>query len=120
MPGVVPAPSAWLPGPKPLPPAPWSGRGRPATRLRRDAEHRPVTLKSLAMHLPARAWRSLTWRAGTQGALASRFAAVRVRPAHRDTQRSEPWPQEWLLIEWPDGAAGPGQYWVSNLRLRTR
>ena len=64
-------------------------------------------------------WRSLTWRAGTQGELASRFAAVRVRPAHRDTQRSEPWPQEWLLIEWPNGEAEPTKYWFSNLPRRT-
>jgi SRSO17 transposase len=90
--GVRSGTSVWPPGHEPLPPAPWSGRGRPATRLRRDAEHRPVTLKALACRLPARAWRSLTWRTGTQGALALRFAAVRVRPAHRDTQRSEPWP----------------------------
>src|SRR6201986_3613532 len=80
--GVRSGTSVWPPGYGPLPPAPWSGRGRPATRLRRDAEHRPVTLTALAMHLPARAWRSLTWRAGPQGELASRFAAVRVRPAH--------------------------------------
>ena len=88
--GVRSGTSVWPPGHGPLPPPPWSGRGRPAIRLRRDAAHQPVTLKTLAMHLPARAWRSVTWRAGTQGALASRFAAVRVRPAHRDTQRSEP------------------------------
>src|ERR1700749_4772265 len=117
--GVRSGTSAWLPGTKPLPPAPWSGRGRPATRLRRDAEHRPVTLKALACSLPSRAWRSVTWRVGTQGELASRFAAVRVRPAHRDTQRSEPWPQEWLLIEWPDGEAEPAKYWFSNLPRRT-
>ena len=88
--GVRSGTSVWPPGHGPLPPPPWSDRGRPAIRLRRDAAHQPVTLKTLAMHLPARAWRSVTWRAGTQGALASRFAAVRVRPAHRDTQRSEP------------------------------
>ena len=44
---------------------------------------------------------------------------MRVRPAHRDTQRSEPWPQEWLLIEWPDGEAEPAKYWFSNLSQRT-
>ena len=33
--------------------------------------------------------------------LQSRFAAMRVRPAHRDYWRSEPHPEEWLLIEWP-------------------
>src|ERR1700752_3465036 len=82
--GVRSGPSVWPPGHGPLPPPPWSGRGRPATRLRRDAEHRPVTLKGLAMHLPARAWRSLTWRAGTQGALVDRAglpgAQARARP----------------------------------------
>ena len=48
-----------------------------------------------------------------------RCAAVRVRPGHRDTQRTEPWPQEWLLIEWPDGEAEPAKYWFSNLSQRT-
>jgi len=38
---------------------------------------------------------------------------------HHDTQRTEPWPQEWLLIEWPDGAAEPTKYWFSNLPRRT-
>jgi SRSO17 transposase len=42
-----------------------------------------------------------------------------VRPAHRNTQRSEPWPEEWLLIEWLDGEAEPTQYWFSNLSRRT-
>jgi SRSO17 transposase len=117
--GVRSGTSVWAPGTAPLPPASWSGRGRPATRLRRDGGHQPVTLKTLALSLPARAWRSVTWREGCQGALSSRFAAVRVPPAHRDTQRSEPWPEEWLLIEWPKGEAGPAKYWFSNLPQRT-
>ena len=117
--GVRSGTSVWPPGHGPLPPPPWSGRGRPAIRRRRDAAHQPVTLKTLAMHLPTRAWRSVTWRAGTQGELAARFAAVRVRPAHRDTQRSEPWPQEWRLIEWPKGKAEPTKCWFSNLPQRT-
>jgi SRSO17 transposase len=29
--------------------------------------------------------------------------------------RSEPWPQEWLPIEWPKGEAEPTKYWLSNL-----
>ena len=117
--GVRSGTSVWPPGHGPLPPAPWSGRGRPATRLHRDAEHRPVTLKALAYRLPARAWRTITWRQGSQGKLSSRFAAVRVRPAHRDTLRSEPWPEEWLLIEWPEGSDEPSKYWLSNLPART-
>jgi SRSO17 transposase len=42
-----------------------------------------------------------------------------VRPAHRDTERSEPWPEEWLLIEWPAGDAEPAKYWFSNRPRRT-
>ena len=117
--GVRSGTSVWAPGSGPLPPAPWSGRGRRPTRLRRDAENQPVTLKALALSLPAQDWRTVTWRAGTQGELSSRFAAVRVRPAHRDTQRCEHWPEEWLLIEWPAGDAEPAKYWFSNLPKRT-
>src|SRR3989441_1532648 len=45
----------------------------------------------------------------------SRFAAVRVRPAHRDDWRSTPRPEEWLLIEWPRTDAAPIKYWLSTL-----
>src|SRR3954469_5738370 len=117
--GVRPGTSVWAPGTGPLPPAPWSGRGRRPTRLRREAENQPVSLKALALSLPAQDWHSVTWRAGTNGELSARFAAVRVRPAHRDTRRSEPWPEEWLLIEWPAGDAEPAKYWFSNLSRRT-
>src|SRR4029453_4185769 len=39
--------------------------------------------------------------------LSGRFAAVRVRPAHRDYNRPVPRPEEWLLIEWAQGEAEP-------------
>jgi SRSO17 transposase len=116
--GIRPGTSVWPPGQAPLPPKPWSGRGRPPVRLQRSPEHQPVPVKDLAMGLPARAWRTVTWREGSRAALTSRFAAVRVRPAHRDTQRSAPWPEEWLLVEWPEGAEEPSQYWLSNLPPR--
>jgi SRSO17 transposase len=51
--------------------------------------------------------------------LRSRFAAVRVRPAHRDEKRTEPRPEEWLLIEWPKEASEPTKYWLSNLPSKT-
>ena len=35
--------------------------------------------------------------------------------AHRDFNRSEPWPEEWLLIEWPKGEKEPTKYWLSTL-----
>jgi SRSO17 transposase len=112
--------TVWQPGTGPLPPLPYSGRGRRPTRLRRDVGHQQVSVKDLAKGLPAHTWHKVAWREGSKGDLASRFAAVRVRPAHDDQQRSEPWPEEWLLIEWPRGEADPTRYWFSNLPPRTR
>jgi SRSO17 transposase len=117
--GVRPGTTVWPPGTGPLPPAPWSGRGRRPTRLRRGPENQPVSVKALALDQPASAWRTVTWREGSQTALSSRFAALRVRPAHRDTTRTEPWPEEWLLVEWPQGEAEPTRYWLSTLPPRT-
>ncbi len=117
--GVQSHTSVWTRSNPPPPVRPWSGRGRPPTRLRRSPEHRPVSVKDLALGLPARAWRTATWREGSRAELSSRFAAVRVRPAHRDTLRTEPWPEEWLLVEWPEDAAGPTKYWLSTLPPRT-
>src|SRR5215210_3327348 len=67
--GIRSTTSVCSPGQAPLPPAPWSGRGRPPTRLRRSPEHRPVSVKDLAASLPARTWRDVTWHEGTRAAL---------------------------------------------------
>jgi SRSO17 transposase len=114
--GILSNTAVWAPGTGPLPPKPSTpGRGRPTKCLRRDAEHRPVSVKDLAFSLPTRAWRTITWREGTNEPLRSRFARLRIRIAHRDFERSEPWPEEWLLIEWPKGEKEPTKYWLSTL-----
>jgi hypothetical protein len=38
----------------------------------------------VAKDLRAQVWRTIRWREGTNAALSFRFAAVRIRPAHRD------------------------------------
>ena len=38
-----------------------------------------------------------------------------MRPAHRDYWRSQPYPEEWLLVEWPQGESAPTKYWLSTL-----
>jgi SRSO17 transposase len=119
---IVSIPSStllWPPGQAPLPPKPWSGRGRHPTRLRHDDDHQPVSAKDLAIGLPAKAWRRVTWREGSNTKLASRFAAVRVRPAQGETSRSEPRGEEWCLIEWLKGEAEPTKYWFSTLPADT-
>ena len=113
--GIQSSTSLWPPGTEPLPPKRWSGRGRPTSLIRRDAEHQPVSAKELALGLPRKAWRRVTWREGSNAKLASRFAAVRIRPAHRDYNRPTPRPEEWCLIEWPADEAEPTKYWLSNL-----
>jgi SRSO17 transposase len=113
--GVQSTLSVWPPGMGPLPPPPWIGRGRAPTRLRRDSEHRPVSAKQLAMKLPSDAWSEVIWREGTNDALSSRFAAVRLRPASRDWRLDSPHSREWLLIEWPLDEKEPTKYWLSTL-----
>jgi SRSO17 transposase len=80
----------------------------------------PVSAKELAQALPEDAWRRVTWREGSKAPLASRFTAVRVRPAHRDYWRSEPRAAEWFLIEWPNGGVEPTKYWLSTLPEDTK
>jgi SRSO17 transposase len=113
--GVQSSVTLWEPGTQPLPPKPWSGQGRPPKLQRRDDQHKPISAKQLAIGLPPSAWKDITWRQGTERGLRSRFAAVRVRPAHRDYWKAEPRPEEWLLIEWPKGESEPTKYWLSTL-----
>jgi SRSO17 transposase len=109
--GILSSTSVWALGAKPLPPKRRPGRGRPPTRPRRSAKHKPVSVKQLAFALPRRAWRTVGWREGSGGRLSSRFARVRVRAAHRNRPHDE----EWLLIEWPKGEKEPTKYWLSTL-----
>src|ERR1700674_2558518 len=113
--GTRPNTTVWPSGLAPLPPKRGSGRGRPPKRMRRDGKHQPISVKQLALELPKRAWRTIKWREGTAEWLSSRFARVRVRIAHRDYQLTQGRPEEWLLIEWPEGEYEPTKYWLSTL-----
>lgn len=95
------------------------GNGRKTKLLRRDETARPVKVSALARSLPRKAWKRVRWREGTKGDLVSRFAALRVRQSHRDYWRAEPWPQEWLLIEWPEDKDEPLKYWLSTTPVDT-
>jgi SRSO17 transposase len=112
--GIRPGTSVWAPGVSPLPPVHHSGPGRPATSLRRGPGHEPTGVKELAMALPSEWYQQVSWREGSNTVLSSRFAALRVRPAHRDYWRSEQRAEEWLLVEWPTGDAEPLKYFLST------
>ena len=61
---------------------PVAGRGRP--RKRHIPDTKPVAAGTM---LAEASWRTLSWRRGTKGRLAARFAAVRVRVADGPPQR---------------------------------
>jgi SRSO17 transposase len=118
--GVESSTTVWEPGQQPLPPPPRKpGRGTPSQRLQRTADHQPMAVKQLALGLPSEVWKDIAWRPGSRRTLRSRFAAVRVRPAHRDYKRTEPHPEEWLVIEWPKKESEPTKYWLSTLPVQT-
>jgi SRSO17 transposase len=118
--GIESNATVWEPGQQPLPAPPRKpGRGAPPKRLRRAPDHQPLSVRQLALALPPSAWKHIGWRQGSQGILRSRFATVRVRPAHRDEKLTEPRPEEWLLIEWPQQASEPTKYWLSNSPAKT-
>ena len=108
--GVQSSMTVWEPGKQPLPAKPRGKMGRPPRLLQRTTDHQPFSVKQLAMRLPAIAFQEITWREGTDRKLRSRFAAVRVRAAHRDYEKAEPHVEEWLLIQWPRGEAETTKY----------
>jgi len=81
-----------------------SARGAPQGRL---------SVKQLALSLPKHAWRTITWREGTNDRLRSRFARVRVHASPTRGRRG--CPEETLLIEWPKGKPEPSKYWLATV-----
>jgi SRSO17 transposase len=109
--GIRPATAVWWDEHQPASAPVKQGRGRRRTRVLRDETHQPIGVRELAQALPTASYRTMTWREGTNAALCSRFARVRVRAAQGDRPRDE----EWLLIEWPKGEAEPTRYFLSTL-----
>ena len=87
---------------------------RPAPRLGRRGEADLLSVKQAALGLPAEAWCEVCWREGTNATLSSRFARVRLYAAG-PRPKGRTMPQEWLLVEWPEGEAEPTKYWLSTL-----
>ena len=118
--GVQSTMTVWGPGQQPLPAKPRGRMGRPPRLLRRSRQHQPVSVRELALSLPSATFKDIPWREAGRRKLRSRFAAVRIRAAHRDYEKAEPYAEEWLLIEWPHGEAEPTKYWVSTLPATTK
>jgi SRSO17 transposase len=65
--GVQSSMTVWEPGKQPLPAKTRGKMGRPPRLLQRSTNHQPVSVKQLAMSLPATVFREITWREGPAG-----------------------------------------------------
>lgn len=102
--GILPHTLVWTPRTPP---------GRAPKKGRRD-EPNAISVKEVALGLPARAWHTIKWREGTNEWLSSRFARLRICVASKHEHPNKA-AKEWLLIEWPEGEAAPTKYWLSTL-----
>ena len=90
----------------------------PGGRKRRPVpDQEPREAEAVQAELP---WRRVVWRRGTKGALAARFAAVRIRVGDGPiwgNNRHLPGEEMWLVGEWR--SSGERKYYLSNLPPRT-
>jgi len=98
---------------------PVAGRGRP--RQRHIPDVKSVTAKAM---LESARWQTVSWRKGTKGRLAARFAVARVRVADGPTQRIHdmgaqhlPGEEVWVIGE--HRSTGERKYYLSNLPAET-
>ena len=84
-------------------------------RALREDNRKPkrVSVEALARSLPKNAWRTITWRDGSNAKLRSRFACVRVRAA--PIRGEARFAEETLLIEWPKDEAAPTKFWLATV-----
>ena len=97
---------------------------RPKPRYRQA----PVSLRELALAAGRGGFAQVCWRQGTRKTagnptadMASRFALVQVRPANRNNPRNADGslPLKLALVEWPEHAQEPTDYWLTNLPTDT-
>lgn len=98
---------------------PVAGRGRP--RLRHIPDQLSVATELVLAEQP---WRQVSWRRGTKGRLAARFAALRVRVADGPPQRihhmgAQHLPGEELWVVGEHRSTGERKYYLSNLPADT-
>jgi SRSO17 transposase len=84
------------------------------------ADRPACSLSTLARTLPDDAFQTLVFAEAPDGTQrVGRFACVRVYAAGEILRRRRLPRAEWLIIEWPDGADAPTDYWLSNLPAGT-
>jgi SRSO17 transposase len=108
-------PVVWPPESNPEIPPKTSPKGRPPSR-HVDPSCPPIAVRQLSLRL---GFQTVRWRQGSRGWQSSRFAAVRIRTAHRHGHGVPPGDEQWLLCEWPKGEKAPTKFYLSNLPATT-
>jgi SRSO17 transposase len=95
---------------------PGPGRNPAAHRSDRD----PIGVGAYAATLTEKDFKTVVFRGRGKTKISSRFAFKRVTAAHPVTRDRVAPREEWLIIEWPEGAEAPSDYWISNLPAGTK
>jgi SRSO17 transposase len=72
----------------------------------------PMSVETASTVVGARSYRKVTWRQGTRGPLAARFAMIRVHPITGKGIRGE---EQWLVIEKPSEQHPADHYVLATL-----
>lgn len=109
----------WRPGEGPDPPRERSSTRGPRPTRRFPGVHQPVTVADFAREVPAESWGHIALRPMKKEPPVSRFSAHRIRTARGARRGKLPGPEEWLLIQWPEGADAPSHYFLLTLPADT-
>jgi SRSO17 transposase len=96
-------------------PPPQMGKGRPRTRRLLPPNTHSLEARAWAATQPARRWRLVSWRNGSNPPWRARFCAVRVTPAHDWRERRRLAPEVWLLCERDLGPTPRIKYYLVDL-----
>ena len=99
-------------------PPPLVGKGRPRTQRLLAPGVESVAVSAYAAAQPAKTWRLVTWRNGTNRPWRARFFAHRVTPAH-DWRERRLAPEVWLLCERDLGRTPRTKYYLVDLPATT-
>jgi len=95
---------------------PGPGRNPAAHQADRD----PVSVGAYAATLTEKDFKTVVFRGTGKTRVSSRFAFKRITAAHPVTRDRVAPREEWLIIEWLEGAETPSDYWISNLPAGTK
>lgn len=76
---------------------------------------REIALDELAIRVPRKSIRRVTWKEGTKQKLSARFSMQRVIPRHPDGTPPSVREDVWLVVEWEEGKKEPANYYFSSL-----